>query len=285
MSPIAKLFTIVNVVLAGLFLGFAASLMSTTSSARTDHQNEVKAHTATRDSLTAEKNKVTTEKQEAERTRDQMRNERDDERARAERAEQRLADEERRNNEMRAQVATIAASIDNLTAQSKALQESKDKAVQAQRDAERARDAAAAAQRGAEEKVGGLETSLHTAEGQIADLEKELTSSRKEATSLQTQLASLSESTGAKLGDFSPMPLIEGRVLDVSMAVEPGLVAINKGSADKVVRGYTFEIYDGRTYKGQVRVEYVHANMCSALIIRAVPGQKIRQGDSASTRL
>jgi hypothetical protein len=81
------------------------------------------------------------------------------------------------------------------------------------------------------------------------------------------------------------MPLIEGRVLDVAMNVQPGLIAINQGSANGVERGFTFEVYDGKTYKGQVRVEYVHENVCSALILRAVPGQKIKQGDSASTRL
>ena len=55
--------------------------------------------------------------------------------------------------------------------------------------------------------------------------------------------------------------------------------------ADGVKPGYTFEIYDGATYKGQVRVDYVHDNTCSAMILRTRPGQTIRQGDSASTRL
>jgi hypothetical protein len=71
----------------------------------------------------------------------------------------------------------------------------------------------------------------------------------------------------------------------VETSVAPGLVAINVGSNKGVKRGYTFEIYDGGTYKGQVRVEFVHADMCSGLITRTAPGQSMRQGDGATTRL
>ena len=62
-------------------------------------------------------------------------------------------------------------------------------------------------------------------------------------------------------------------------------VAVNVGSVQGVKRGYTFEIFDGATYKGQVRIEFVHGDMASGLITRTVPGQSIRQGDGATTRL
>ena len=81
------------------------------------------------------------------------------------------------------------------------------------------------------------------------------------------------------------MPDIKGAVLDISTAVQPGLIAINKGTADGVKRGFTFEIYDGKVYKGQARVEFVHETMCSAILTRSVAGQSIRQGDGAATRL
>jgi len=81
------------------------------------------------------------------------------------------------------------------------------------------------------------------------------------------------------------MPLIQGAVLQVVGDMEPGLVAINKGTADGVKRGYTFEIFNGRTYKGMVRVESVRENMCTAVIIRNVAGTTINQGDGAATRI
>jgi hypothetical protein len=170
-------------------------------------------------------------------------------------------------------------------AKSNALSDARDKAMQAQRDAEKARDEAVAARTAAEAKAGDLETKLHTSEGTVADLEKSSTSLKKEVEKLNTDLASLQAATNVKLADFTSMPQIEGRILDVATNIEPGLVAINKGEADGVKRGFTFEIYEGKTYKGQARVEYVHPNSCSALLIRPVPGQKVRQGDSAATRL
>ena len=285
MSPIAKLFTVVNVVLAGVFLGWVASALSTTANFKVSYDKEVAAHKGTRETLSTEKSQLAANKQQAEQSRDQMRTERDEAKAEIDRLKGQLTSEEEKNRELRGSVDKIAASIDGLTAQNKQLQDSKDKAQQSQRDAEKAADAAKAAQSQAEQKAGDLDTKLHSAENQIADLEKGLTSSKKEAEGLGTQLASLADATGAKLSDFTPMPLIEGKVLDVVTSIEPGLVALNVGSDNKVKRGYTFEIYDGKTYKGQVRVEYVHPNMCSALIVRSVPGQKIKQGDGAATRL
>ena len=108
---------------------------------------------------------------------------------------------------------------------------------------------------------------------------------QKERQSLQTSLDTLVANTGADPADFLPMPKIDGSVLGVETSVAPGLVAINAGSNQGVKRGFTFEVFDGGTYKGQVRVEFVHADMCSGLITRTVQGQSIRQGDGATTRL
>lgn len=285
MSPIAKLFTALNVILAGLFVGWAASTLSTQADFKRDLESERTSHSATKEALGSDKSKLLAEKAELEKTRATITSERDDARAEVDRYKAQVADEERKNNDLRGDVQKIANSIDNLTAQNKQLAEARDRAMTAQRDAEKAKNDAVAAQTDAEKKAGELEGQLHTAQNSIADLEKTRTTLGHEKEAAETQLSSLAAATNAKLSDFSPMPLIEGAVLAVNYDVAPGLVSINKGSADKVKRGYTFEIYDGKTYKGQAKVEYVHDNMCSALMVRAVPGQKVRQGDSAATRL
>jgi hypothetical protein len=214
-----------------------------------------------------------------------MQSERDSKQSDNDRLKGELEDEQRKNNEMRGDIQKFAASMDDFTARSKALEEARDVAQQAARDAEKAKEEAVAAQTAAEAKAGDLETSLHAAQGQVADLEKANTTLKKELDSVTTNFESLAAYTKVSIKDFQAMPQIEGRVLDVAMNVKPGLIAINKGSKDEVKPGYTFEIYDGRTYKGQVRVEYVHDNVCSALVLRTVDGQTIKQGDSASTRL
>jgi hypothetical protein len=60
-------------------------------------------------------------------------------------------------------------------------------------------------------------------------------------------------------------------------------VVLNKGSKDGVKAGYTFQIYRGQQYKGQVRVQDVQEGMCSALILNEKA--PIANGDSATTRL
>ena len=285
MSPIAKLFIVLNVVLAGVFLGFAAKALNTESSFKAQYDKEASEHKATKDALGADKAKLLADKAEVEKARDAMQGERDAARAEVDRLKSEVADKDRSNNEMRGSVDKIAKSIDDVMAKSTALQDRSDKAVQAQHDAEKARDEAVTARAAAEAKAGDLETKLHTAEGNIADLEKTSTGYKKDVDRLNTNLASLQAATNVTLDQIVSMPQIEGRVLDVATSIEPGLVAINKGDADGVKRGFTFEIYEGKTYKGQARVEYVHPNSCSALLIRPVPGQKVKAGDSAATRL
>jgi len=285
MSPIAKFFTILNVVLAGVFLGLAAHALHTESSFKEQYDKEVAAHKVDKDALGSDKSKLAAEKAEAEKARDAMQSERDAGTAEIGRLKGQVADGERQNNEMRGSVDKISKSIEDLISNNKAITDARDKAMQAQHDAEKAKEEAVAARSAAEGKAGDLEAKLHTAEGTIADLEKTSTSLKKDVDKLNTELASLADYTNVKLSDFANVPLIEGKVLDVAMSVEPGLLAINQGEADGVKRGFTFEIYDGKTYKGQARVEYVHANSCSALLVRSVPGQKIHQGDSASTRI
>lgn len=285
MSPIAKLFTILNVILAGVFLGFAAHSLNTEASFKERLDKEVAAHKVDKDALGADKSKLAAEKAELEKARDAMQGERDSAKAEIDRLKGQVADQERANNEMRGSVDKISKSIDQLVADNKQLNDARDKAAAAQREAEKSRDDANTARAAAEAKAGDLDTKLHTSDNKIADLEKANVDLKKDRDSKETQLQSLSEYTQVKLSDFVNVPQIDGKVLDVSMQVEPGLVSINKGEDDGVKRGFTFEIYDGKTYKGQVRVEYVHKSSCSALLIRPVPGQKIKQGDSASTRI
>ena len=78
---------------------------------------------------------------------------------------------------------------------------------------------------------------------------------------------------------------INGAVLQVVDSIEPGLVSINRGTDDGVERGFTFEIYSGNQYKGQVRVESVQKNICTAIVLRTHSGAAISAGDAAATRI
>ncbi len=122
-------------------------------------------------------------------------------------------------------------------------------------------------------------------EKQIGDNEMAIASLNKVVSQRDTELAMLVQKTGVPLSDILAQPMIEGSVIEALYDIEPGLVAINKGSADGVKRGFTFDIYNGSQYKGRVRVENVREATCTALVTIGVPDQAMGQGDSAATSL
>ena len=119
----------------------------------------------------------------------------------------------------------------------------------------------------------------------VASLERTRADLNDEVSKLEADISSLVEATGMSLGSITSLPLIDGAVVSVRSDPAPGLIAINKGKAHGVERGFTFEIYGGGQYKGQVRVDNVQDNMCTAVVLRTVDGRSISTGDSASTQI
>ena len=153
------------------------------------------------------------------------------------------------------------------------------------RSADEARHTAANAQEAAEEEQARLQLALDVANNSIASLSTELTSTQKTLGDTQTALDTMIAVTGARPEEFIVMPQIEGSVLMVSHAIDPGLISINRGANDGVKRGFTFDIFDGGQFKGRVRVETVEPDMCSAVIIKTYKSRNISQGDRAATRI
>lgn len=285
MSPIARILIILNLVLAAAFVGWAANALSANADYRTKYDNEVKAHTSAKTALDAELAKTKSELRVAQDSSNTFMQARDEATRDKDRTKADLDQEVAKNAKFEADLNKIAATLSEIEASKAKLQADKDRAVQASNEAQKAAADAGTAQRTAESKLGDVQGQLNNAQNQIADLEKAKTTLEKDKASVETQLATLVDMTNVKVSDITAMPLIEGRVLDVNSSIKPGLVSINKGESDGVKRGYTFEIFDGKTYKGQVRVEFVHPNLCSGVLVRQVQGQTIHQGDGAATRL
>ncbi len=285
MSTIGKIFTVLNLILAAAFLGWAAHALNVNQEWRQKWEKTVadtaKEKQAVDAELASTKAKLTAADKDLQARmseRDTLKNEKD-------RLEASVADLTKQTTVQQVSLDKIAATLQGIEESKTQLQGDKEKADKAQRDADAARTAAEQAQATAESMANEMKANLEKANNTIADLEKTREGLKKERGSLEASLATLQANTHANASDYLPMPEIQGGVLDVSMAVEPGIVALNVGENKGVKRGYTFEIYDGKTYKGQARVEFVHGDMSSAIITRKVPGQTIRQGDSASTRL
>jgi hypothetical protein len=285
MSSIGKIFVVLNLVLAAAFVGWAANAASTSGEFKKKWEDAVAEAGKSKSALEADLTKVRAELSLSKTDLANAVQARDE----AKRAQDRLTQE---NSDLQKQNVTLEASVTGIqttlgeitTSRDKAYEDAK-KAQAAQADAEAKRRTAELAQAAAEQAQADAEGKLNDVMNQVASLEKDKTKLVNEQASLQTQFDTLVARTGTKLSDITGVPQIDGAVLGIDTSVAPGLVAINAGVDKNVKRGHTFEIFDGATYKGQVRIEFVHADMSSGLIVRTVPGQTIRQGDSATTRL
>jgi myosin heavy subunit len=285
MSTIAKIFTVLNVILAAAFLGWAANAVQLNNDFKRDLEKKTADYTALEAQMGTEKSALAAKLKEADEARARLQTQVEEAKAENSRVDNDNKANASKLETMESDYKKIAGTLEGIQADAKAAHDAQLKAQTAQHEAETKAKDAAAAQLAAEAKATKLEGDLIAANEQIAGKEKELATTEKDRTQLKTQLDTVVAATNYDLKNIKAMPLIEGKVLAVEMGVEPGLVSINCGESAKVQRGYTFELFQGNTYKGQARVEYVYPDMCSAVLVRKVKGETIRVGDGAATRL
>jgi predicted RNase H-like nuclease (RuvC/YqgF family) len=285
MSPIGKVFLLVNFLLAGCFLAWASTSLATNAEWKTKYDDKVAELAETKATLAAEASDLSNQLGMERNAKESRTAERDQAKAESDRNKEDLDAEKRANEQLRADIASIKETLDNYNQTIQQLQASKDAAVAEARDLERQRDTASDAQVAAETAQRDAEDATRRAEANIASLEAALNGSKQEVSKLDAELQTLIAATGATVASITAQPDITGAVLQVDTSLAPGLVALNVGSNDQVTRGMTFQIFNGPTYKGDVRIENVHDNMSSALIMGTVDGTTIGQGDSAATNL
>lgn len=78
-------------------------------------------------------------------------------------------------------------------------------------------------------------------------------------------------------------PAISGKVVGVSDKYN--LVMLNVGEHDQVKEGYEFTVYRGKDYVAKVKVDKVYPDMCACYSLDEYQKDKIRQGDDAGTRV
>lgn len=286
MSPIGRIFVVVNLALAAAFLGFASSTLANSHKYRGLYDASTVELEKTRTELQAEVESLTAARDEARRERAQT-----------------LEQKNNLENNIKGLNATIASlteekatlterigSIDKtlgdynttnsrLAQEAKAANDERLAAVNARRDAEQAREAALQAQRDAEERLAQTERDM-------AQTERDLQTAREELEKRNTLIEAYAQTTGLSSTEIGgELPTIEASVLGVIRDDDQVLVHLNQGSDAGVKRGYPFLIYSGGQLKGRARVEVVNATTSTAIVTEPVEGRTIGQGDRATTRL
>lgn len=281
MSPIGRIFIVLNLILSAAFLGWAANALGTTKKlneelarVKTEHATALQAKEDELSKLTVDLNAVT-EQQRA------LREERDGVKAEKDNLKTQLDELKRASEAMQGNLTKIQATLGDYNNSIAQLTQQKDTAVERAHEAERARDAAVAEQQAAQLAQSTAEEGMNNANLKIGDLEKTNADLVAQVDTLDTRLTALIERTGTSYGDTAAQKPIDAQVLKVDRNLK--FVVINKGRADEVKPGYTFDIYRGSTYKGQIRIQDVQENMASGLIV--TEKNAIATGDSATTTL
>lgn len=285
MSSIGRIFIVLNLFASALFLGWAVKALKTEENYRIKIQQDYGTAQDRVKTLDAQVADLSAKFQLADGSVKRLTAERDAERERAEGLNNQLTDAKRSEQQLKAEMTEVRESLKDYNTQLESLMASKDRAVEEARTAEREREEAKAAAAEAELAMRDAQDLARQQEARAAELESSLASTQSELSSRQSEIETIVAQTGIKLGDFTAVPQIDAAILDAKLDVNPGLVILNVGSDQKVARGMTFDVYRGGTYKGRVRIENVQPKQASALVIQPVKGQKIAQGDSATTRI
>jgi predicted nucleic acid-binding Zn-ribbon protein len=285
MSPIGRIFSVLNLVLAALFLSWASMALSSADSFRQQLTAETNAHLSTKETLEAEKSAALTAKASAESRASSLNDQLETVKNDVARLVSEIAEKDQANSVMQADLGRISNALEAANSSRDSATEAQLAAIERANTADQDKSQALSAKQSAESQVADLRAQIAALNSQLSDKNADIVQLQKDLDNKSTELAVLIDATGVDAGSIIGMPLINGVVIEALYDVEPGLVAINKGTADKVERGYTFDIYNGADYKGRVRVENVRENTCTAIVTQPVDGKRIGQGDKAATRL
>lgn len=286
MSPIGRIFVVVNLALAAVFLGWASSTLANAHKFRSlAETTEVQLQT-TKAKLQEDIDSLIAERDEARRQKDQMVEQKGALEVQKRDLDTRIAsltDEKNKLNERIGSIdATLGTYSENATkalADVKAASDERTAAVEARREAESAKEDALQAQRDAQ-------AAQKRAEEKAAELQRNLTAATEEVSRKETLLEAYAAYTGLTAQEVhGNVPTINGAVVGVMQQGDMTLVHLNVGKDNQVKRGYEFLVYNGANLKGRARVEVVNAATSTALMVDSVDGRAVAQGDRATTRL
>ena len=286
MSPIGRVFIVLNLLLAGGFVVVSGTHLQKQHNWKSKYEAEKKAHADDVSKLTTESKRLETERN----TFENAKTANETQLGEAKRANSLLEDENKRLSQqlstMEGDVKKLLAAAEAANAEMKsAFSQSKaayDMAIADQKvkdDAVRAKDAAEAENRNLKTEIAGLKSTVETRDGSIQTLETE-----KSQLSLLVKVA---EANGFLRSMAAPnlsglVTTAAGNLVTIQVTDNPGNVDIKA----EIERGkWGFAIYDASGYKGEAYPERYEASANAILCkVGLLKGGAIREGDKAATK-
>lgn len=284
MSTIGKFFVVLNLALAALFVGVSASLIGSGESYRKQLEEANTTHTSTLAEKDTAYGALNAEFAQMRGERDRLSAENLTLKSDKQALNESLETASQKNSELTEKLTGIEAQLGNLESTNR------DQAGQIAilnrtngtlRDE---RDAAQTARTAAESRATAAEEKSRLADGRSSDLQNALAAMQRRAENAETERDTVVALTGTDVSAIKNQPVMEGTVLSVEYVGKDAYVVIDLGTNDKVQLGYTYDVFNGSTYKGKIRVETVNQSKSAASVTLAGTAA-IAVGDRVATRL
>jgi uncharacterized coiled-coil protein SlyX len=137
-----------------------------------------------------------------------------------------------------------------------------------------------------EQKAKQAET---TAKGTIVERDNAIAALEREKKTLedksheQALIIEHARTQGVDIGKALKMDPVDARVIGVDQNLR--LVQFNAGSNQKVAKGYTIDVVRGGTYIGRVRIDQVYPDSSAGTLMYAKPGEAPMVGDRGTNTL
>jgi predicted RNase H-like nuclease (RuvC/YqgF family) len=284
MSTVGKVFVVLNLALAALFVGAAASLIGTSQEFRSKYEAEAVAHASDNKVKDMQLGDLQGQVDELSRQNQSKADQIKQQDANNAAIESDLETERQQNSDLRESVGGIDSKLGDLEQNNRSLGnriadlERDNQGLRVERDeALDERDSANASQNAADETA-------RSATSRANNLSLELVRSVDRAESAEANLAALSRQTGVDINSIGGQPDLKGLVLDASYQGRFPIVIVNLGKSHKVRPGFTFDVYNGSNYKGQIEVQVVNADT-SSCTVKLAGDSNIGRGDRIATNL
>lgn len=282
MSSVGRIFIVLNLILAGVFVYFSGVVLREQADWKAKHTVDVAAKNkeidALKSNVVALGNDVSAKERQldtAAQVNETIRSELKKEQERNEAAEKRLAAVQGDLATLQANTTTTAAAVERA---SKSAEEQSKLALDASRvrdEAIRAKEVAVADLRDANDKIAALEATIGGNGEMIAKLETQVREQGVLIEFANSKMPGLFTPALPKLGGTVQRVDADGQLLTVLVTDDPSEVGVKPG--------YTFAVFNGQKYKGEALVTDVDGKFAFCRVTRST-GEKIVTGDSASTQ-
>jgi len=284
MSPIGKVFIVINLVLAALFVGSAASLIQTGQEWRTKYESTSTELTATIAEKDGEIAAAENETRQATSQKDRLASEKSTLEAEKAALEDELATEREQNADLRESLTSIDGKLGDLESTNRQ-QESRIADLNEQVGTLRGeRDGALDERDSAEAARATAERTAETVSRERDELQIALGRANETISSKDAKLAEVARLYKVDLNNLNDQPDLSGRVTAVDSTHGTTVVVINLGKNDGVKPGHSFDVYNGGVYKGKIYVETVNSSQSAATISLVGEGE-IGVDDAVVSRL